>query len=225
MCATFSQDGPSEWVVSARRAVSGSAGLARTGAVPHGFASRPAAKAPVTGAPLRARVRDLLQAGRHDATLARALVWIHKSLRTQRVALPPDVYVGWGLPMPCRSHGVSGVSDPGKATSVPAITGLYTALSPLSTLRRKVTGIISGTPTDVCEESTHTVTARNARGEAQVKLTFQVIETVDSEAIADSIDRHLAAKIEAVTDLNDMLPEPARIKAWLCLGVRSGRFL
>lgn len=78
----------------------------------------------------------------------------------------------------------------------------------------EVTGIISGTPTDVCEESTHTVTARNARGEAQVKLTFQVIETVDSEAIADSIDRHLAAKIEAVTDLNDMLPEPARIKAY-----------
>lgn len=78
----------------------------------------------------------------------------------------------------------------------------------------KDTGVIRGTPAEVCSEATYCVMLNNSAGQANVKLVLEIIETVQSEAVADSIDKHLAAKIEAITDISEMLPEPICVKAF-----------
>ncbi|CAE6914870.1 Tmod2 [Symbiodinium natans] len=74
------------------------------------------------------------------------------------------------------------------------------------------TGVISGQPEAESSETTYTLSASNASGSATVDLTFQVqeVQTVD----AAGIDQKLAAKIEAIEDISEMVEEPAKAKSF-----------
>jgi len=77
------------------------------------------------------------------------------------------------------------------------------------------TGVISGSPVDVSEEEvTYRITAKNASGSAETQLTMQIVETLRSEDVAGSINKDFAAKIEAVTDVAELLAEPSRTKEY-----------
>eukprot|EP00928_Gymnodinium_smaydae_P080663 TRINITY_DN64315_c0_g1_i1.p1 TRINITY_DN64315_c0_g1~~TRINITY_DN64315_c0_g1_i1.p1 ORF type:complete len:1045 (+),score=246.64 TRINITY_DN64315_c0_g1_i1:64-3135(+) len=76
------------------------------------------------------------------------------------------------------------------------------------------TGVISGEPTAAAEEATYRVAVRNAAGESSTELTFEVVEAVASEAIAESISRAFAAQVEATTDIAELCAEPSRAKAF-----------
>ncbi|OLP81077.1 Tropomodulin-2 [Symbiodinium microadriaticum] len=74
------------------------------------------------------------------------------------------------------------------------------------------TGVISGQPVAESAETTYVLSASNASGSTTADLTFQVqeVQTVD----AAGIDQKLAAKIEAIEDISDMIEEPAKAKSF-----------
>ncbi|CAE7804665.1 Tmod2 [Symbiodinium sp. CCMP2592] len=74
------------------------------------------------------------------------------------------------------------------------------------------TGVISGQPVAESPETTYVLSASNASGSTTADLTFQVqeVQTVD----AAGIDQKLAAKIEAIEDISDMIEEPAKAKSF-----------
>uniref|UniRef100_A0A7S4UC93 Uncharacterized protein n=1 Tax=Alexandrium monilatum TaxID=311494 RepID=A0A7S4UC93_9DINO len=72
------------------------------------------------------------------------------------------------------------------------------------------TGVVSGEPAATCDEATYNITARNSAGSSEAQLVFQVVETLDSDQVAGSINKDFAAKIEAVEDIAELLPEPSK---------------
>jgi len=128
---------------------------------------------------------------------------------TFAVVLPPPGDLSYPMARPEYAVGDSLLVEPQLEPSFGCTFTVDPALPEGFELDPK-TGVISGEPVAVAEECTYNVTAQNSSGSTVAELIFEVVETLGSDQVAGSINKDFAAKIEAVEDLAELLPEPSK---------------